>query len=542
MASLIWRTVRGAEWSAALLLTALIVCLHLVAATSAGALWRDEANTVAIATLPRIGDVWNNLQYDSFPMLWLLIVRGYATLAGPMNDPAFRALGFLIGVGVTGALWFYARTIRQSVPLVSLTLLGMSPSMIRWGDTVRAYGFGILLSVLTCALLWRFIEKPGAARFMAAAVAAIASVQVLYYNAVALLAFCAGALVVFAYRRAWRNAIAVVVMGLLAAISLLPYANTIRGTSSWNWLVKIPNYTLTRFWRGVAETLSLGGSWMPAVWVGSLGLAVSFGVAALIFPKRFNFPEPDREVILFSLVALLVGIPGMFVFLRILSYPTNPWYYLSLLAVAAVCIDAIFGALRSRPWRIVRLAAVVIITVATLRPTERAVRSRLTNVDLAGSELERIARPGDVILVAPWLFGVSFTRYYHGTAESVTVPPLELGGFHRYDLLLRLMRLPDQTLPAQFATDRAAKALQSGHRVFVAGWINSPEPGVQPIVLPPAPAARGWADGQREGQWYLMVGQFLAQHSVKESWVTLQPTGVVNPYEDLALKMLEGWK
>jgi hypothetical protein len=407
---------------------------------------------------------------------------------------------------------------------------------------MRAYGFGILLSLLTCALLWRFTEKPRAVRFIAAALAAVASVQVLYYNAVVLLAFCAGAFAVCACRRAWRNATAVVLIGLLAAISLAPYANTIREASSWNWLVKIPSYTVTRFWQGVAETLSLGGSWLPAVWVGSLGLAVSVGVGAVRFPKRFKLAEADREVILFSLVALLVGIPGLFVFLRILSYPTNPWYYLSLLAVAAVCMDAIFGALSSRRWRIVRLALVVIIATATFRPTQRAVQSRLTNVDLVASQVERIARPGDVILVAPWLYGVSFTRYYHGTAEWTTVPPLELRGFHRYDLLLRLMRLPDQTLPAQFATDRAAKALQSGHRVFVAGELSSPEPGVQPKVLPPAPARASWSDGQHEGQWYLMVSQFLTQHSIKESWIPLPPVGAVNPYEDLLLKQVEGWK
>src|SRR5438105_12239912 len=119
-----WRTLRGAEWGGALFLTFLIVCLHLMAATSAGALWRDEANTVAIATLPRISDVWKNLQHDSFPVLWFLIVRAYASLVGPMNDPAFRALGFVIGLAITAALWFNARTFRHSVPLLSLALFG----------------------------------------------------------------------------------------------------------------------------------------------------------------------------------------------------------------------------------------------------------------------------------------------------------------------------------------------------------------------------------------------------------------------------------
>lgn len=66
-------------------------------------------------------------------MLWLLIVRGFSALVGPMNDPAFRVLCFFIGLAVAGALWLNARTFRQSTPLLSLALLGMCPSMIRWG-------------------------------------------------------------------------------------------------------------------------------------------------------------------------------------------------------------------------------------------------------------------------------------------------------------------------------------------------------------------------------------------------------------------------
>jgi hypothetical protein len=39
-----------------------------------------------------------------------------------------------------------------------------------------------------------------------------------------------------------------------------------------------------------------------------------------------------------------------------------------------------------------------------------------------------------------------------------------------------------------------------------------------------------------------MVSQFLTQHSVKETPIELPATGPVNPYEDLLLKMWDGWK
>src|SRR5687768_14928693 len=167
-----------------------------MAVTSAGALWRDEAGTVGLATMPAIGDVWKYLQHEAPPILWPLLLREFITLVGPMNDPAFRLLGFCVGMGVVAALWLYAWTFRHSFPLLSLALLAMSPSLIVWGDSIRAYGFGILLILLVGVLLWRFLEKPGAWRFAAVAVAAIASVQTLFYNSVLLLAFCAGGVAV----------------------------------------------------------------------------------------------------------------------------------------------------------------------------------------------------------------------------------------------------------------------------------------------------------------------------------------------------------
>lgn len=125
------------ERTVAVVLSAAVVAFHVLAATSIGALWRDEANTVGIATLPTIGDVWRNLQYDSFPVLWLLLVRWFAAIFGPMNDVAFRSLGFVIGVGILGALWLNARAFRHGLPLFSLVLLGMAPSLIIWMQRAR---------------------------------------------------------------------------------------------------------------------------------------------------------------------------------------------------------------------------------------------------------------------------------------------------------------------------------------------------------------------------------------------------------------------
>src|SRR5688500_13558839 len=111
-------TLRKVESVVAILLTVVVVSLHLMGALSAGGLWRDEAATVGLATLPTVGDVWKYAQHEAPPVLWPLMVRAFSTAVGPMNDPAFRVLGFLIGTGVLATLWLYARELRHSFPLV----------------------------------------------------------------------------------------------------------------------------------------------------------------------------------------------------------------------------------------------------------------------------------------------------------------------------------------------------------------------------------------------------------------------------------------
>jgi hypothetical protein len=536
--------VRRLELGTALLITLVVIALHFMAATSAGALWRDEANTVALATLPAFSDVWSNLPSDSFPILWLLIIREFSALFGPMNDAAFRVLGFVVGVGVVGALWLNARSFRHAFPLISLVLLAANPSMIRWGDTVRAYGFGLLLSLITCALLWKFLERPGALRFAATALVATASVHALYYNAVLLLAFCAGGAAVCFQRKAWKQFAAVVLIGAIAAISLTPYTSTILRMGSWKAVVRMPDYTFPWFWSKLDEALRPAGSWTLIVWLVLLAVALVGGLLAVAFPRKMKLPKSRHEVALFSLVTLLVGIPANYFFLKSLSYYTSPWYYLSLLALTAVCIDALLGALvQTRRARIARIAVALILVTATLIPTRRAVRTRLTDVDLVAARLKEVAKPGDLVLVSPWHYGVSFSRYYDGAAEFMTVPPLASNRFVRYDLVVDKMKLPDQTAPVRPVIERLEQALRSGHRVFVVGVLLLPSAGQQPRVLPPAQmTSKSLPEGEYTDQWLLMVGDAIERHAMGIVPVPVEANRVVSHYENLSIQVAEGWR
>lgn len=114
--------------------------------TAGDARFRIEANSLNLATMPALADVWNLNHFDAFPMLWLLVLRGFSAVAGAANDTGLRILGLGVGLAMLGALWLNARRLLEfSVPLRSLALVGFNPEILRSGDSMRAYGAGTLM-------------------------------------------------------------------------------------------------------------------------------------------------------------------------------------------------------------------------------------------------------------------------------------------------------------------------------------------------------------------------------------------------------------
>ena len=205
---------------------------------------------------------------------------------GADNDAALRALGFITGLAVLGALWLNARAFGIRWPVLSLALIGLNPMVIRYGDSARAYGLGIFLILLTFRSFWRLVDKPsppGARRVAAAAVLAVLSVQCLYYNSVLLLAIAAGTMAVAARRRAWKTVGLVLGIGILAAASLLPYVPMMRRMAEWTFMVSYPA-DLPWLWKRVGEVL---GSPDPlGVWLWLSLLFLGLGAVAIVGGAR----------------------------------------------------------------------------------------------------------------------------------------------------------------------------------------------------------------------------------------------------------------
>ena len=134
------------------------IYLHWVNFRSAGALWRDEAGVARIATLPTTREVWSNVGHESCPILFPALLRVWSFIVGG-SDVALRAFGFIVGLLALGALWLNSWFFHRSAPLIALGLLAVNPSVVRWGDSLRAYGMASVLMLVTLAMVWRFVRR-----------------------------------------------------------------------------------------------------------------------------------------------------------------------------------------------------------------------------------------------------------------------------------------------------------------------------------------------------------------------------------------------
>ncbi len=540
------RRLGWAEAAGGIVLTLLVVYLHWVFRQHAGGLWRDEVNTVQLATLPAFAQTWDNLQFDSFPILIFGLVRGWAALFAT-SDASLRTLGLILGLGVFGTLWLNARLLGQRVPLVALALLGCNPLFIRYADSLRAYGLGMLLMLLTFGAVWRVVESLRPGRVALAVCLAICSVQALYYNSVLLFAMCAAGAMTAAWERDWKKALCVLGIGAPAALSLLPYAGTIHRLHEWNFLVQYP-VTLGWIWKKLSDVTGAPdpiGVWVwSALFLGALTLA-GWQLRQQI-PAAKGPLAPAHRVLLFAAGTLVIGSMCYGLFLKALNYYTQPWYYVAYLALAATCLDAILGAaiqkhpLAAPRWRLARLAVLWAFCALMWFQARDDLFTRQTNLDLMARQLTTSTAPGDLVVNTRWECDITFARYYRGAAEVLTLPPIADHRFHRYDLVLQKMATPAAAGPV---LEKMAETLRGGHRVWLIGEPMLPEAGKRLPPLQPAwKDATGWhMGGAYYGVWTMQATELLAQHADSGEKVLVPVPTPVSDFEKLPVNVFLGW-
>jgi hypothetical protein len=524
---------REIEWVIGALITVAAVYLHWVNFRSAGALWRDEAGIVSVATLPSAHEMWSNVGHESCPILFPALVRAWCFIIGG-SDAALRLFGFIIGLLMLGAVWLNGWLFHRSTPLVALGLLAVNPSFVRWGDSPRAYGLASLLMLVTLAMVWCFVRAPDVKRWLAAALVAVISVQCLFQNSFLLLALCVAAAAVSVRRSDLKNALAALGIGVPAAISLLPYRTIIREAQDWSVLSQI-GFVPALIWTNLSGAMAPTVPWVHWLWIAVAAIAIARAIRSVrVLP---NVPEDaTNAATLFAGTALIAAVIGFYIFLRIAKMPTQVWYFLPLTTFAAVCIDAALGNWPVR-WQLWRLAFAV-LAFGCLPSAREMVTYRQTNMDLIAGVLRERADARDLIVVHPWTFGVSFSRQYSGATPWTTLPPLADHRFHRYDLLKTKMVLEN---PAQPVLNQVADTLRAGNRVWLVGEIplnQTPPPEVRPAPNNPW----GWLDDPYSDVWGAQVGYLVAMHATRGEVIPIHSPCPISPLENAQLMAIAGWQ
>jgi hypothetical protein len=540
---------RRLEIWAALALTAAAVLLHLIRFTHAGALWRDEAAVVQLATLPSLAEVFRRFPHEAFPPPFPFTIRALAGLAGN-SDHTFRLFGLFVGLLILAAAWATLWLTRRRAPLLSLALLGFNAAFIQWTDSLRGYGLGTCFIVLTAGLVWRAVEKPGASRVLLATLSAITSVQFLLHNPTLLLAICVGAAVAAVVRESMSKAVLPLAVGAVAAISLVPYWAPLRHGREWDTLVRTP-VGLSALIHKLSRPLGASGESNVVIWVLLFGAAIAFCFFGLLrFPLPFPSKSPpiqgeagegNRPLLTFAGIALLLGAAGYCSFLWILSYPTHEWYYVALMGFVAVLVDCVAASLHGRAARGARLVLAIVIAATSFPLAWSQVRTRQTNVDQVAAVLRQKVNPGDFVVVCPWFYGISFGRYYLGPAPWMTVPEIGFSKFHRFDLIQAQMARPDPTEPVRPVLDAIRETLQRGNRVWVVGTLDASEPAVRSGSQRVEPDKRLAEVNARQLAWSTTVATSLRQCALHVQSVPVPADGPVSKYETLRLQCYEGW-
>lgn len=527
-----------ASWITALSLTVAAILLHLFSLSVVGALWRDEIGLANISLLPTWKEIVWGLMHDHCPVVFPAVVRSWSALGLAHSDTGLRILGLGIGLLVLSSFWAATRMMDKGLPLLSLAFVAVNPVVIRYGDSIRGYGLGIALILLTMGLIWRFVERPGVGRGLLAGMAAVVSVQTLYQNAFFLLAICLAGVAVSIRQRQPAKAAGILGMGFVAALSLLPYVGPIRKAQSW-WVVSQSGTSLKISFK-LLSLLFGHAAWLWLA-VGVIVLAAALGIGRVLVAKPMEQTDVQVDLPLYGAITLVLGGAGFWVFIKLTGLPTQVWYYIPAFCFLVLCCDAVLP----RVFRVTTIGVLSIAIVALLLSSSgyAALRWRQTDGDLIAAQVSKDARPGDLVVVHPWYFGLTFARYYHGAAKWTTLPPISDYRFHRYDLIKEKLAMTNAITPV---LQQVETTLRSGNCVWVVGGIPVlPPAAAMPTNPPPAPKGPlGWSDRPYSDAWGSQLGYILEHHITNATCLVDPATNAIpiNPMERMTLTVTSGWR
>ncbi len=553
----------GTETAAALIGTAFSAILLVLTAMNSGPLWRDEINTLNLARMPLLEDIWHNLQFESCPLLWPMLVRGCGILGLTDGDMSIRILGLSIGLFFLTSLWLCQRWIGGRAPILSIALLGGLPAFLFVVGANRAYGLAGCLLVLSFGKIWRVVESPTKSRTLSAGFICLLFTQCVYYDVIFLGAMLAAGALVAIRRQRWKIVWTMAGMGLLAGASLLIYLPIIHRIPEYLPFWRSPFFDAATLWNGLSDALAArssanpDGANGPQIWIWIALLLV--GIIAAVVMQRTRVrqtPKPEvaskganperSDLALFCVTSVVLGTIGYIGFLLKLRFFMQPWYYVGILILCAISLDGILGASwpALRPWGLMRIGFLAVMMILNAGPAWAEAHTRRSNLDVVAAFLSHNGSAGDLIVVQEAWEGVTFNRYYRGQAQWLSIPPIDSHDVHRIDLVMAEMNQPEAMTPVLRAI---TNTLTSGHHVWLVGSIpiersKDAPPGPTPLPPQPSEMPTRWWMGSYLYWWNQQVTTLLLDHAQQEKAETIAAPGPVNHFEDVSVVRFTGYE
>lgn len=541
----------GLEALLALAATAFSALLLLLVALHSGPQWRDEMNTFNVAQMPTLHDFWHNLTFESFPPMWPLLLRGCMALGWVGSDLSVRLLGFGVGLLVLGSFWLCARWLGGRAPGLSMVLIGFLPAFVFIAGSNRAYGLATFLLVMSFGSLWRLVQAPSRGRILLAFATCLLFAHCVYYDVVFLAAMLAGGALVALRRRQWRTLGWLTIIGAVSAGSMVIYLPIIRAGSGFGRFLEWPDFQPWILWTRLGNALTAASSSAPKpngpeiwLWMGLVAVGiVSAGLALQARPPETASALPPSspmagaeqteraERALFCGTSMLLGVVLYLIFLCLLHFSTQRWYYVEMLCLCVLALDGLLAANWPglRPWGWLRIVFMLAMMAWSVQGAWLEAHTRRSNVDLIAALLEKQAAPGDFIVVQSVWEGIPFCHYYHGPTPWETVPPVASHLVHRNDLVFNDAKDPNAMAPV---LGQATNALQSGHAVWFLGnmWIG-PYQTNQPL--------RFLTELNR---WNTQISSALLQHAVRKQEIEVPSATPVCRLECMWLTRFDGYR
>lgn len=531
------------------ILVAWAIGLHVYRFLNAGALWRDEISSLDVAASPSWTEFYLGQSHDSFPLfnvfllrIWLFLGQGSLADAAA-NDTYLRIFGMLGGLSLVGSLvWVASRSFR-SLPILSIALFAASPSVVLWGDSIRAYALGSALTVLFFGSMWNLIQNPSKKVYAMCVALAILMVWTLYGNAFFVLSICLSTGAVAALRRNLRLFGIIISIGLISALSLsLNYPVLSEMTKYKDFVAQhITIELIAKSWWAAWSESSI---WIGFFWVTSIAIGMAFAVAK-IFKQTLKSPlSRETEHCIYATLTILLSLAGFIYYLKTVDIPPQSWYFIPIGALTAIAVDSLWPLLGNRkPVYLAQACIALTLLAFTVSPTLQKLRQNLTNINTVATQMEKRANASDMILVAPHYQACTFVRYYKGQAKVQVWPPHKPDQltYQRGDVMWDAIHSDKEAILPLW--EEMGQTLRSGGKVWIVGDIvvvpaDRPPPWVKPGTLFPGQSLVG----PYLYTWGAQVFYFLANRAKSASVTDKFDVSNVNKWEAIQQAVVfEGW-